>query len=61
MCAQFAVIVSAFAHVLHSLYKPFPDRASYLLQHLSLGVTTLVFTMGLLCVAAAQPPSHREC
>lgn len=45
---QFAILVSAFAHVLHGVYKPFPDRSTYLLQHLSLTTTTLTFTMGLL-------------
>lgn len=44
----FALVVSAYAHVAHSLVRPFVDRAAYYLQHASLGVTTLVFAMGLL-------------
>lgn len=44
----FALVVSAYAHVAHSLWRPYVDRAAYLLQHLSLAVTTSVFAFGLL-------------
>jgi hypothetical protein len=49
-----AVLVSGWAHVLHAIYKPWrvSDKASenvtYMVQHGSLFVTTLVFLMGLL-------------
>ena len=44
----FALVVSAFAHVAHAVWKPFVNRGSYLLQHGSLGVTTLVYALGLM-------------
>ena len=44
----FALVVSAFAHVAHSLWRPYTDRAAYMLQHGSLAVTTLVYATGLL-------------
>ena len=44
----FALILSAYAHVAHALYQPFVDRGAYHLQHGSLTVTTLVYTLGLL-------------
>lgn len=39
----FALLVSAFAHVAHALWRPYTDRRAYLLQHGSLAVTTLVY------------------
>ena len=44
-----AVLVSAWAHVLHSVFKPWgKGSVLYILQHGSLFVTTFVFLMGLL-------------
>ena len=39
----FALLVSAFAHVAHALYRPFVNRPAYLLQHASLTVTTMMY------------------
>lgn len=44
----FALMLSAYAHVAHALYRPFADKSAYYLQHGSLAVTTLVYTAGLL-------------
>lgn len=45
-----AVLVSGWAHVLHSVYKPWKSdfATTYRLQHLSLAVTFFVFLMGLM-------------
>jgi hypothetical protein len=44
-----AVLVSALAHVLHAVYMPWGlSSQTYYVQHMSLFVTTFVFTMGLL-------------
>ena len=44
-----AVLVCGWAHVLHSVYKPWGSGgAMYALQHASLFVTSFVFQMGLL-------------
>jgi uncharacterized membrane protein YgcG len=44
-----AVLVCAWAHVLHATFKPWGVASfTYLLQHGSLGVTFFVFLMGLL-------------
>ena len=44
-----AVIFSSWAHVAHAIYKPWGVTSpTYRVQHLSLFVTTFVFTMGLL-------------
>lgn len=39
----FAMLVSAFAHVAHALWKPYVSRRAYLLQHASLAVTTVTY------------------
>lgn len=39
----FALLVSAFAHVAHALWRPYVSRRAYLLQHGSLAVTTLTY------------------
>lgn len=36
----FALLVSAWAHVLHALYRPFVNKTVYYLQHGSLGITS---------------------
>lgn len=41
----FALLVSAFAHVAHSLWRPFTNRRAYHLQHGSLTVTTLAYVL----------------
>jgi len=43
-----ALLVSVAAHLAHALWRPFVRRRAYLLQHASLGVTTFVYTAGLL-------------
>ena len=43
MQVTFALLVSAFAHVAHSLWRPYTNRKAYLLQHGSLTVTTLSY------------------
>ena len=43
------MLISAVAHVLHGVYEPWGvGTQTYYVQHLSLFVTTFVFTMGLL-------------
>lgn len=44
----FALLVSAYAHVLHAYYKPFVDVSAHRLQHFSLFTTTFVFTIAML-------------
>ena len=42
-------MICGWAHVLHALYKPWGQASpTYYIQHMSLFVTTFVFTMGLL-------------
>jgi hypothetical protein len=44
-----AVLVSFWAHTLHSLYEPWGyGSQTYILQHLSLAATSFMFLMGLL-------------
>ena len=38
-----ALLVAAFSHVAHALWRPYTDRRAYMLQHGSLGVTTLMY------------------
>ena len=51
----FALLVSAFAHVAHALYRPFVNRPAYLLQHASLTVTTMMYVRAGLFGHAATP------
>ena len=54
MQVTFAVLVSGWAHVLHSVFKPWRNGGgkeggrAYVLQHFGLFVTFFVFLMGLL-------------
>ena len=42
-------MICGWAHVMHAIYKPWGRSSqTYRVQHMSLFVTTFVFTMGLL-------------